>query len=335
MRLHRSISILLAGCLAGCLAGNLTVSGDGSAPVPSCMPTTLSPASPPTFPATLSGPSDTAACNAASVNTPFTDALSGIEAARLMLYNGLSKKPYLRCLDGETVVMAGVPAMAVTVSGVWTVKGPIAAQSFVVADLEGGGAFVDDTFYYMYLKLVAGTVTRVISTTAPDVYNAYRASNTDQAYVGSFLYHGTPNEIASFSAVNGEYTYHSVYPFTTLAAGTGPTAINLATLKMVPPSARDAILSMRGTFGTSATVDVQFQFRPTDGTTSNGYAVSTLISHRMYNGSGAAQDVLDTGGRFRVNMSGSQQIDWIASSSDFSSSVGGSAILRAEGYVEP
>lgn len=293
------------------------------------MATTLTPTSPPTFPAALSTPADGDACNAASVNVAYQALLDAVAAAQAMTARGLSIKPRLRCVNGTSVVMSAVPAMAVTVGTVLTVKNPIPAQTFTVADLEGGGAFSADTYYFMYLYLSGGLITRQISATAPDAYNMYKASSTDYAYVGSFRV-GPAGTITNFVAMNGVYRRDDVM-FTTFS-GVGPSTINLLSVGLLPASARVVVGSLVGNYSTSTTADITLVLLPEDGGTN---FATRVLQKECKDGAGNTARQPDPGAEIYVDTDSSYRIRIFASAANYEHpSGGGNAILWGLGYVE-
>lgn len=326
-----------ASFLAGCVAGDYSVSAAGGAAgqdpgrVPSGMSVSLTPTSPPTFPASLTAPADGDALSAASNNGPDQSLLDGVTAARMMLYNGLSMKPRLRSVDGSTVVMGGVPAMVVTTGGVWTTKGPVAAQTFVAGDIDVGGAFLASTAYYMYLKLSGGVVTRVISTTAPDAYNRYRTDSTDYAYVGSFTVSATPL-VNAFAAHGGVYRYAAGSGVTGLAIAasgvTSNTTKNLRTdIVAVPASSTQAILSILDSYSTQNN-PVLFRIGPNDGTHADGYQMTYELKGLYTDQAAGNQNNVDVGVAFHCELDASQNVKYNASSAN------NHITLAVVGYVE-
>lgn len=308
---------------------------DARGDLPSCMPTTLSPAAIPSFPPSLSAPTDGDACNAASNNGPDQALLDGIEAARMMLRRGLASKVTLRSVNGTSVVTGSTSALAVTVGGVWKVYGPVPSQTFTVADLDGGGVFATMTYYYMYLSVVGGVLTRSISTTAPDANNYYKSGigGTDYAYVGSFRTN-LDSEITVFWATNGVY-YSNSRAYYTVFTGVGPTMINLYSEKMLPPTSREAIVSLRESYCSHNTTDVELRFYPNDaGGTSEGYAQLITLLHITMDGNGSARQMLDPGIRFHINTSSDGKIKFEASANTYNGPTGMGAIMRSIGYVE-
>lgn len=301
---------------------------DARGDLPSCMPTTLSPAAIPAFPPSLSAPTDGDVCNAASNNGPDQALLDGIEASRILLRRGLASKMTLRSVNGSSVVTGTTSGIVVTVGGTWKVYGPIPSQTFTVADLDGGGVFSDSTFYYMYLSVEAGVLTRHISTTGPDASNYYKSGvgGTDQAYVGHFRMNLGSN-IVVFSAVNGVYEYLTLDTSTSIT-GTGPTTLDLYTLKLIPPTSRRVVATCKRTTGTSNTVDVDISFYPFD-TASADIRETILITHTTKDGAGNTRSMPEHGTRFTVDTSIDGKIKYEATSNDYASGV-----FRSIGCVE-
>ena len=62
-----------------------------------------------------------------------------------------------------------------------------------VADLEGGGAFGINTWYYVYLDTTFGVGVDVINTTVPMTEQNYQNANAKRRYVGAFRTDGSGN----------------------------------------------------------------------------------------------------------------------------------------------
>lgn len=334
MRFRVFILALVAACASSGNDFSIDVDNGGGSGrcIPSRMPVTLTPASPPAFPASLTAPVDGDACSAASNNGPDQAMLDGITAARMML-GGMAYKPKLRSVNGSSIVMGAVPAMMLTVGGAWTVKGPIATQTFVVGDLEAGGAYLASTRYYMYLYLVAGVVTRQITTTAPDANNKYKSTSTDFVYVGSFATTDS-GEIVAFSARDGVYTIHSTA--LSLAGGftgTGPTTYNLGTGLLMPASSTLAILSVRRTYNNTNATIITLTFGPLDGSASFGYWINHPLPHKVKDGAGNTAYIEDPGVPFRVETDSLQRVTFTSTDGTYSGP-SGAGNLNLEGYVE-
>lgn len=293
-----------------------------STTIPS-MPLAQTPATTPTFPATISPPYDGDPLSATQLRTDdLTPLQNGVEAARLMLYRGISVKPGLRSTNGTTVDMRGIPAMVVTAGGIWTVKGPIATQTFAVADLEGGGAFANNTHYYMYLYLSGGVVTKQISLTAPDAYNTYKTGSTDYAYVGTFRIDGS-GVILPFAASKGRYTYTQAVG---QAAGTGLnatayTAVSLA--NYVPPTSQTAMVFLRLSAVAADNADLSVR---TAGYTAAGYTGGNFVQRKIWS-NGANGEYT---GVSEIALDSSQQIEYKISTV----AAGSVAAIYVAGYDE-
>lgn len=259
-------------------------------------------------------------------------ALTGIEAARRMLAVGLSHKPRLRSANGTTVTMSAVPAMAVTdFSGEWVVKGPVPSQTFDLSDLDSGGSWAPSTYYFMYLYLSGKTIRRVVTTALPDEFNRYRAGLTAPgmehlyAYVGSF-YVDNVGRIVSFVASNG--VYHRDLSIRTPFNGKSG-EIDLLSTGLLPTSAREAILSVRGTFST-VDAPVILYFAAGDGVG----LVEWQLQTRVTDSGGIAKGQPDTGANFHVDTDDRYRIKYMASDDGYDYDGGGTGWLYGVGYVE-
>jgi len=99
------------------------------------------------------------------------------------------------CVDGVNIKIH--PYIAETVlSNVAYISQTNTEITITVANLEGGGSFANDTWYYVYHKVSAGPVfSTVISTVAPHVFLLYKdnagAQNLTSKYLFSFRTNGS------------------------------------------------------------------------------------------------------------------------------------------------
>lgn len=106
------------------------------------------------------------------------------------------------------------------------------------SDLEGGGVYANNTFYYVYAYIVAGAVTFQISTTAPDVYRIFKSGGTTHKYLFCFFTNGVGN-VARFYWDRGTMLLHNERVVVN-SAPIVAASVSLATF--VPPHAYVALV---------------------------------------------------------------------------------------------
>lgn len=191
------------------------------------MSTTLTPATPPTIPTSLTGPADTEACNAASVNNPFQSCLNGVEGMRQMAYGGGVKRR-VTCTSGTNMVIQPLGAVLVTVGGVWEVLSNFTTASTINPTTLAGGSFANSTRYYVYAyDSGGGTLAFAVSTSAPDAGLRYMSGDTTKFFVTTFLT-SSSGTIYPYTQVDGYYSLHmaaTVNNYPVLLNGGSATAI--------------------------------------------------------------------------------------------------------------
>lgn len=286
------------------------------------MPTTLTPTSPANIPASFSAPADGDAANVASVNTILQATLDGETALRMALYGGGGvSRPATYSYNGTSVVVGALAGMILTESGVWTGRAAVAGATFTVADLEGGGSFSADTWYYMYYYLSGGSVTRAISATGPDTTRRYKSATTTHAYLGCFRVDGSVL-IEPYHAVRGVYHFVDGAAPSANPSGMGPTDISL--VKGVPPTSRIAHLLLVG-YSTSDTNLVALNFYPKGYGGTSGFP--GILNARVTDASSAGANTYTTLS-FPMGTDGSQNVTFAATATTYS------ATLTIRGFEE-
>lgn len=204
------------------------------------MSQTLTPTSPSYIPSSITAAADGDDANAASLVQSLQPLLDAVTVARLGIY-GQRTMPDLVSLDGATVDVSACPSLVLTSSSNWYAINS-SALTFSVSHLEGGGAFANSTWYYMYYYLSGGAVTRQISLTAPNADRRYKGTSTDYAYVGCFKTNSS-GAIINFGASRGVYSYNTnLYGLAVLTNGTATMATDVNLAIGVPPHSRMALL---------------------------------------------------------------------------------------------
>ena len=105
-------------------------------------------------------------------------------------------------------------------------------------NLEGGGAYGNNTFYYVYVYIVAGVPTFQISTTVPDVYRIFKSGGTTHKYLFSFVTNGIGN-VARFYWDDGAM---HLYNELGVVSGAPVVATSVSMAGYLPPHAKIAIV---------------------------------------------------------------------------------------------
>ncbi len=91
------------------------------------------------------------------------------------------------CSDGINIKIAPF-SVEVALAGTYYFVKTVDEISINSSNLEGGGGFMPNTWYYVYYKVTAGpTFTTVISTTAPHKYKLYRDNAGAQDLTSKYL----------------------------------------------------------------------------------------------------------------------------------------------------
>lgn len=83
-----------------------------------------------------------------------------------------------------------IPFVVVTENGVYKTISTNTSVSLGSADIEGGGNFLPNTIYYIYMFSVAGVADFQLSTTPPDTIRLYKQGGTTHKYIGTFATDG-------------------------------------------------------------------------------------------------------------------------------------------------
>ena len=164
------------------------------------MTTPINPASPPTWPLTLTGPSDGETATSSTVNGPFQSLIDASESARLINYG--QTRRYMN-IDGAGNLSVG-PLVAVTLKtgGDWQTYTNSVPLTKALAGLAA------DTLYNVYVYYSAGLQLQV-STDPVDDYRLYKDGDEGYAFVGYVLTDNTAVTVAA--SCNGTtYTYFAL-----------------------------------------------------------------------------------------------------------------------------
>lgn len=213
------------------------------------MPTTITPA-PDTLVATIDIPIDGELATAASVGVPDTALLNlGYFALkRLQHCDGTIRA---RCdgtfgtPDEKTIRIYPILGFVVIDTAVrFAFK--TTNTDIDESELEGGGVYANNTFYYVYAYISGGLVTFQISTTAPDAYRIFKSGGTTHKYLFSFITNGIGN-VARFYWDRGTMILHNER----VVVNSSPVvAASVSLAGYIPPHSKIAIV--RSTLDNSA-----------------------------------------------------------------------------------
>lgn len=129
-----------------------------------------------------------------------------------------------------------IPFMAVTESGTWKSIFTTMLTNVSETDLEGGGSFAINTWYFVYAYSIGGVANFQISAQMPDQYFLYKNGTFSHKYICSFKTN-TLGQILPFEKYGNYVTYEA-----SLAVGGGSSTIEapLTTANYVPPSVNNA-----------------------------------------------------------------------------------------------
>ncbi len=177
------------------------------------MSTTISPAATRVLPNGVTVPVDGDLANAASVATPISDLLTGVDAARKLLYGAKLRPRYSIDIADSTVtpIMKIQPLGSVLVqySGVWMVIDHSVTTSLNLLTTLGAANFTLKTRYYVYYGFDGTNAIWEITTTAPDNQLKYKSGDTSKAYIGTFL-----SDAATNTSVVPCYEFGGVHKLT-------------------------------------------------------------------------------------------------------------------------
>lgn len=125
-----------------------------------------------------------------------------------------------------------IPFMAVTESGTWKTIFTTATATVSEADLEGGGTFVADTWYFVYAFSVGGVTNWQISPTLPDQFLLYKNGSFSHKYVCSFKTNGL-SQILPFEKYGNYTNFEAGLP---VGGGSATVTTALTTVSYCPPT---------------------------------------------------------------------------------------------------
>lgn len=205
-------------------------------PLPSSMPTAITPVTPPPIVLGLTGPADGDLATAATVNGPFQDLQNDVEAFRLLTYGGGFKVSLVATSD-TVMTIQPLGAIVVQTGGIWK-----AIEHSVATTIDplalAGGAFAASTRYYVYASIVAGVLTFSVSTTAPDAGRRYKTGDVQYQFITTFCTTAF-SVLIPYSQVDSTYLYAGAIDGL-LTAGNATVSTNVPLNYLIPSGARIA-----------------------------------------------------------------------------------------------
>jgi len=205
----------------------------------------------PNFSTSVTIPSDGDLADVASVN-PSTQSLADMDYYLLQSYGAMpdpTSPITIICQDPTSLTPISVypvPFVVVTENGVQKVISTSIISSLSASNLEGGGSFVANKFYYIYIYSNAGLAAFQISTTYPDKAKLFKLNTNTHKYLGAFATNGAA-AIIPFVKTRG---VTCLYNQTTNDGGNSTTEAALNSVDQnVPPSSNIVMLRYRAENG--------------------------------------------------------------------------------------
>ena len=105
-------------------------------------------------------------------------------------------------VNGIDIVVGPLSNVLVQASGTWTILTTASGTTINAANIEGGGAFQPNKWYYIYVRSLAGIPQFQLSIIPPDGYGLYKNGSFGFKYLGSLRTDATSN-VLSFHKYNG------------------------------------------------------------------------------------------------------------------------------------
>jgi len=181
-------------------------------------------------------PQDGDNANAASVNVA-SQALLDMQVYLLRTY-GLTMQSTspIRVRDdnfnvADTVLIYPIPSVVVDDGGTWKAVFTITNTTLSSTDVEGGGGFVANTWYYVYAYAMMSSCKFQISPVKPDIYGLYKDGTFSHKYICSFKTDGSAH-IIGFNKY-GNFTQYQQN--LSIGGGNSTTQTSLSSDSYIPP----------------------------------------------------------------------------------------------------
>lgn len=125
-----------------------------------------------------------------------------------------------------------IPFIAVTEGGTWKTIFTTTTITVNESNLEGGGGYTFDTWYFIYAYSVAGVCNFQISTTVPDAFFLYKNGTFSHKFICSFRTN-SGSAVVSFEKYGNYVTYEDQL---SVGGGVAITESALSTSLYIPPS---------------------------------------------------------------------------------------------------
>lgn len=185
---------------------------------------------------TIQIPQDSDNADANSVNLAAKAELDN-QVTLLTLYSQImsSTSPIrIDSVNGIDIVVGPLSNVLVQASGTWTILTTALSTTINAANIEGGGAFDTNKWYYIYVWSLAGVPQFQLSIIPPDGYGLYKNGSFGYKYLGSVRTDGASN-VLSFHKYNGVTLYSQIY---SIGTGSSSTRTSLGASNYIPPTAR-------------------------------------------------------------------------------------------------
>ena len=136
--------------------------------------------------------------------------------------------------NGTDIIVSPLSNVLVQTLGTWTVLTTSLATTLTAANIEGGGAFDTNKWYYIYVWSLAGVPQFQLSIIPPDGYGLYKNGSFGYKYLGS-IRTDSGGTIYKFHKYNGITLYSELHP---IGAGASLTRTSLSASSFIPPTAR-------------------------------------------------------------------------------------------------
>lgn len=168
--------------------------------LPCGMTTPLNPTTPPTWPLTLTGPSDGEVATSATVNGPFLSLINASESARLITYG--QTRRYMTLDNAGNLSVGPLIAVTLKTAGVWQ------TYTSAVPITKTLSGLASNVLYNVYVYYSAGLQIQV-STDVVDNTRSYKDGDEGYIFVGYVLVDSFGNTVpATFNGTT--YTYYSL-----------------------------------------------------------------------------------------------------------------------------
>lgn len=134
---------------------------------------------------------------------------------------------------GFSVDIAPIPFIVVTEGGTWKTIFTTTTTNVGVAALEGGGAYLPNTWYYVYAYSVAGVCNFQISTIPPDQFSLYKNGTFSMKFICSVRTDPFVGSLQPFQKYGNYVSYEIQQP---IGGGSSTALSPLLSADYIPPT---------------------------------------------------------------------------------------------------